>query len=318
MILETPRTRPVLREQPMPTPGPAEVRVDLLAAALNHRDLFITQGQYPGVRTPVVLGSDGVGMLDGQRVLIQPGLDWGPRMDVQSAEYAILGTPHDGTFAETIAVPRANVYACPDYLSDAEAAALPLAGLTAYRALFNRGAALPGETVLVTGIGGGVATLAVQMAAAYGCRVMVTSSSDDKLAFAKTLGAEAGVRYTDPDWIEQLEELSGGIDVVVDGAGGEGFSQLIRIMRPGGRIAFYGGTRGKFAPISPQAIFWKQITLAGSTMGSPQEFELMLKFVQAHQIRPVVDSVRPLAELNDALDRMEAGAQRGKLVVSIV
>ncbi len=311
------KERPVGREWTTPTPNEGELLVELRAAALNHRDLYITQGLYPGVRPPVVLGSDGVGVIGERRVLIQPGLGWGEREDAQSGAYTILGNPRDGTFAEAIAIPEENVFDCPAYLDDAEAAALPLAGLTAYRALFTRGAAKAGETVLITGAGGGVASVAIQFAVAHGCRVLVTSSTSEKLAFAKTLGAEAGVKYTDPDWIDQLRKLTDGIDVVIDSAGGEGFGQLIPLLAPGGRMVFYGGTRGKFPPISPQALFWKQLTLAGSTMGSPREFAAMLGFAERHQIRPTVDSIHPLAELNGALDRMHAGAQRGKLVLSI-
>ncbi len=317
LVLRAPKQRPTLSEHPEPVAGSQEVIVDLLAAALNRRDLYITLGQYPGVRTPVVLGSDGVGILDGQRVILQPGLHWGNTEAYQSADYTILGTPADGTFAERIAVPEANVRSCPGHLSDAEAAALPLAGLTAYRALKTRGAAATGETVLVTGAGGGVAGLAIQFATALGCCVFATSSRDEKLAFAKTLGAANGVCYTDPEWIDQLRALTGGIDVVIDGAGGEGFSQLIPLMKAGGRMVFYGGTRGKFAPISPQALFWKQITIAGSTMGSPGEFVEMLGFVERHQLRPAVDSIRPLAEADAAFDRMAAGEQSGKLVLQI-
>lgn len=316
-VIQGLKERPTLQEWPWPTVKAGEVIVQLRAAALNHRDLYITQGLYPGVRPPVVLGSDGVGMVDGRRVVIQPGLDWGGREDVQSEQYTILGNPRDGTFAEAVRLPMDSIYPCPGYLSDAEAAALPLAGLTAYRALLTRGAAKAGETVLVTGAGGGVASVAIQFATALGCQVMVTTSTSEKLAFAKTLGAQAGVNYQDSDWLDQLKVLSGGIDVVVDGAGGEGFGQLINLMNPGGRMVFYGGTRGKFPPISPQALFWKQLTLAGSTMGSPREFAAMLGFAETHQIKPTVDSVRPLSDLNDALDRMHIGEQRGKLVLSI-
>ncbi len=317
LVLQAPKQRPTFSEHPQPVAGSGEVIVDLVAAALNHRDLYITQGSYPGVRTPVVLGSDGVGRLNGRRVILQPGLGWGALESHQSRDYTILGTPADGTFAEQLALPRENVLDCPDYLTDVEAAALPLAGLTAYRALMVRGAAQAGETVLVTGAGGGVASLTIAFAVALGCRVIVTSSREDKIAFAKTLGAVGGVRYTDEDWVTQLKELTGGVDVVVDGAGGEGFSQLVSVMKPGGRMAFYGGTRGTFGPISPQALFWKQITLAGSTMGSPADFAAMLSFAERHQIRPTVDSVRPLAEGNAALDRMAAGEQCGKLVLQI-
>ena len=316
MVMTALMQRPQLQDIQPPRAAPGEVVVDLLAAALNHRDLYITQGLYPGVQVPIVLGSDGVGVHQGQRVLIQPGLKWGEREDVQGADYEILGMPHDGTFAEAIAVPQDNLFACPAYLTDEQAAALPLAGLTAYRALFVRGQAQQGETVLVTGAGGGVAIMAVQLAVAAGCKVFVTSSSLAKVAFAKTLGAQGGVIYTHEDWIVDLKSISGGLDVIIDGAGGAGFSQLVPLVQPGGRMVFYGGTQGKFAPMSPQTLFWRQISMFGSTMGSPRDFAAMVGFAEAHQIKPVVDSVRPLAELNDALDRMAAGKQQGKLVVT--
>ena len=181
----------------------------------------------------------------------------------------------------------------------------------------TRACAKTGDTVIVTGAGGGVALFAVQFAVAHGCRVFVTSSSDEKIAFAKTLGAEGGVRYTEPDWDKQLKSLTGGVDAVVDGAGGEGFARLSKLMKPGGRMAFYGGTAGKIPGLSPQVLFWRQVTIAGSTMGSPREFGAMLNFVTEHEIRPVVDSVRPLEELGDALDRMKGGKQRGKLVLKV-
>ena len=304
-------------DYPHPQPEADEVAVRIRAAALNHRDLYITQGLYPGVRVPVVLGSDGVGELDERRVLLQPGLAWGEREDAQAPAYHVLGMPTDGTFAEWTVVPRANVYDCPEHLTDAEAAALPLAGLTAFRALFTRASAKTGDTVLVTGAGGGVASFAVQFAVAAGCRVFVTSSRAENVAAAVAQGAAGGVDYTADGWTDELRSLSGGLDVVVDGAGGEGFAQLTRLMRPGGRMAFYGGTRGKIPGLSPQLLFWRQVTIAGSTMGSPREFARMLAFVAEHELRPVVDSIRPLADLDAALDRMAAGQQRGKLVLRI-
>ena len=291
--------------------------VRLKAAALNHRDLYMVQDLYPGMQLPCILGSDGVGHVDGRRVVLLPGLYWGNDERVQSSRYEVLGMPSAGTFAEYIALPHENIYDCPSHLSDTEAAALPLGGLTAYRALFTRGQANPGETVVVTGAGGGVALFAIQFAVAHGCKVYVTSSSEEKIAFAKTLGALGGVNYRDANFTKQLKQLTGGVDVVVDGAGGEGLAQLTKIMNPAGRLAFYGGTTGKIPALSPQLMFWRQLTLAGSTMGSPREFAAMLELVRKHKLRPVVDSVRPLAELGDALKRMEAGEQRGKLVVSI-
>ncbi len=317
MVLNAVGEQPVLTEVELPKLEAGEVLVKLKAAALNHRDVYITQGLYPAIKTPSILGSDGVGELDGKRVVLLPGLKWGDRDDVQALDYEVLGMPHDGTFAEYIAIPEASVYPCPEHLTDAEAAAFPLAGLTGYRALMTRASAKTSDTVLVTGAGGGVATMVIQLAVALGCAVYVTSSSTEKIAFAKTLGAKGGVNYTDDDWIDQLKGMTEGLDVVVDGAGGEGFSKLSKLMKPGGRMAFYGGTRGTIPKLNPQVLFWRQVTIAGSTMGSPKEFEAMLTFVSKHKIRPVVDSVRPLEELPAALARMDAGEQRGKLVVTM-
>ena len=299
------------------------VIVDVIAAALNRRDLYITQGLYPGIETPAVLGSDAVGLVQGKRVVIQPGLRWGNDEHVQAAEYEVLGMPTNGTLAEHVVVPSDNVYACPNHLTDVEAAALPLAGLTAYRALVtkalagNAASAGKPKTVVVTGAGGGVATFAIQFAAALGHEVYVTSSADEKIAFAKTIGAKGGVKYTDTDWTSELRELTGGIDAVVDGAGGQGLTSLTKLMRPGGRLAFYGGTTGSIPKLSPQLLFWRQLTLCGSTMGSPREFAAMLALVSKYEVRPVVDSVSPLSEANDALEKMNSGNQTGKLVLRI-
>ncbi len=317
MVLNAVGEKPVLTEVDLPQVKDGEVIVKLKAAALNHRDVYITQGLYPAIKTPTILGSDGVGELDGARVVLLPGLKWGDREDVQALDYEVLGMPHDGTFAEYIAIPKASVYPCPVHLSDAEAAAFPLAGLTGWRALMTRASAKTSDTVMVTGAGGGVATMVIQLAVALGCDVYVSSSSAEKIAFAKTLGTKGGVNYTEDNWIAELKEMTGGLDVVVDGAGGEGFSKLSKLMKPGGRMAFYGGTRGTIPKLNPQILFWRQITIAGSTMGSPSEFAAMLDFVSKHKIHPVVDSVRPLAELPAALDRMDAGQQRGKLVVTM-
>lgn len=317
MVLKAVGEMPVLTEVELPKLQAGEVLVKLKAAALNHRDVYITQGLYPAIKTPCILGSDGVGEFEGERVVMLPGLKWGEREDVQAADYEVLGMPHDGTFAEYIAIPKTSVYSCPGHLTDAEAAAFPLAGLTGYRALMTRASAKTSDTVLVTGAGGGVATMVIQLAVALGCEVYVTSSSAEKIAFAKTLGAKDGVNYTEEGWEKELKAMTGGLDVVIDGAGGEGFSKLSKLMKPGGRMAFYGGTRGTIPKLNPQLLFWRQITIAGSTMGSPQEFEAMLAFVREHQIHPVVDSVRPLSELPAALSRMDAGEQRGKLVVTM-
>lgn len=294
-----------------------EEEVTLSAAALNHRDVWISKGMYPGIKVPCILGSDGVGTYQGRKVIINPGMNWGENKKVQDKSFSILGMPKNGTFAEMLSVEKKYIYDLPKHLTDTEGAALPLAGVTAYRALVTKCKPRNGETVLVTGIGGGVALFAMQYARAIGCRVFVSSSSPEKIEKALEMGCEGGVLYTKEDWHKDLLKLSGGIDVVIDGAGGEGFSRFPSIANPGGRIAFYGGTRGKIPKLSPQVIFWKQLSLFGSTMGSDQDFLDMVNFVDRHQIKPIVDSVYSLSEARKAFERMEKGGQFGKIVIDI-
>src|SRR5918992_1975954 len=227
----------VYEEVPEPERGPGKTAVRLRAAAVNRRDLFATQGQYPGV-TPDILpkipGSDGSGEVvargegaegpdEGTEVVINPALYWGDNPRMPGKEYRILGIPDDGTFAQFVRVPAENVFPKPSHLSHEEAAALPLAALTAYRALVTRGGVKEGETVVVPGIGSGVATFLVQMAAALGARVFVTSGSDEKIERAKEFGAEGGVNYNSEDWSKELRNMTGGVDLCVDGVGGEVF-----------------------------------------------------------------------------------------------
>jgi zinc-binding alcohol dehydrogenase/oxidoreductase len=300
-----------------PEPGPGEVVVGLKAAALNHRDLFITQGLYPGIKTPGILGSDGAGLLDGREVVLAPGKNWGTDARVQSTGYEILGMPGLGTFAGKIAVPHAAVHPKPGHLSMTEAAALPLAGLTAYRALFTQGAFQKGHKVLVTGGGGGVALFCLQFAVAGGGEVWVTSGDDEKIDRCKGLGAQGGVNYRETDWHKGLLKAAGEFDLIIDGAGGAGFGNLLRLAKPGGRISVYGGTQGMVPNFSPQLLFWKQLTICGSTMGNDAEFADMLKLVATHRIVPVIDQVFALSAGNEALKRMDQGAQFGKIVLSI-
>lgn len=295
-----------------------QVKVDIRAAALNHRDLWITKGMYPGIRPGIVLGSDAVGLVEGRRVIINPGLDWGSNEAVQSDSFRVLGMPDHGTFAEHIVIDRRYVYDCPPYLTDEEAAALPLAGVTAYRVLFARCGAKAGDKVLISGIGGGVALMAAQMAIAQGCEVWVTSGSEEKIQKAISLGAAGGVNYKADDWSKKLYGLTeGGVDVVIDSAGGEGFQHFIKLCKPGARIGFYGATLGKFQNLNPQLMFWRQISLLGSTMGSDRDFADMLAFVEKYELRPVVDSVYSLADHEAAFGRMEAGDQFGKIVLEV-
>jgi len=311
-----------------PRPGENEVVVRLKAAALNHRDVFIRQGLYAGIKLPVILGSDGAGevceagagvdpSLIGKQVVIFPCFDWGSDPRAQSGKFRIAGMPDDGTYAQLIRVPVANVAPKPKALTFEQAAALPLAGLTAYRAVVTRANVQAGEKVLVTGIGGGVATFALQVAASRGAQVFVTSGSDEKLARARELGATGGVNYHSADWGKEIVALTGGgPDVVVDSVGGETFNKAIEILRPGGRLVTYGATTGAASKMEIRRIFWKQLSLFGSTMGTSEEFGAMLKLYETG-LSPVVDKVFDLAEAAEAHRRMEEGGQFGKIVLRI-
>ncbi len=300
-----------------PQPKADEVVVDLKAAALNHRDVYITQDLYPGITVPIILGSDGVGLLDGKEVILNPGKGWSGNQAYAPMNYTILGLPKHGTFAQKIAIGADRVHAKPAHLSWTEAAALPLAGLTAYRALFTRGELTADKKVLITGIGGGVALTALQFALAAGAEVYVTSGSDEKIEKAVSLGAKAGVNYKTEDWNKRLLEKAGPMDVIIDSAGGDGFSKLLRLCNYGANIVTYGGTRGKVNGLSPQAIFWKQVNIKGSTMGSDEEFAAMLQFVSEKKVKPIVDQVFKIEEGATAFDRMDKGLQFGKLVLEI-
>lgn len=314
------------REDPVANAGRAVVK--LKAAALNRRDFWITQGMYPGVEAPCVLGSDGAGVVEsiglgvdaswvGRDVVINPGIDWGRSALAQDGKFKILGMPGDGTFAERVNVPAAQLAAKPEHLSWPEAAALPLAGLTAYRAVFTQGGLESGQTVLITGIGGGVAVFALQFAVAAGAKALVTSSSADKLARASALGAAAGANYKEEGWAAALGKEHGPVDLVIDGAGGEGYNDLLDLVKPGGRVVNYGATAGPPRKLDMFKLFWKQLHLIGSTMGSPEDFAAMVSFVNEHQIKPVVDQVAPLAEGAELVASMAGSPQFGKLVLEI-
>ena len=320
--------RLALDEAPDPVPGPGEAVVALRAAALNHRDAWIRKGLYAGITLPIILGSDGAGEVadvgpgvdpswGGRHVVINPSLGWGDDARVQGPSYRILGLPDDGTYAERVKVPAENLFAKPAALSWEAAAAIPLAGLTAYRALVTRAQVQRGETVLITGIGGGVATFALLIAAHLGARVIVTSGSDGKLERAGRLGAAGGVNYTNEAWAKQAQALcDGGPDVIVDSAGRDVFPALLDIVKPGGRIVTFGATTGSASAIEVRRVFWKQLSILGSTMGTPDEFAAMLALFDG-PLAPVVDRVYPLAAAPDAHRRMDAADQFGKIVLKI-
>lgn len=309
-----------------PQPAPGEVRVRLLAAALNRRDLYVTQGLYPNIALPVVLGSDGCGVVDAlgadvrdidldARVVINPMLDWGGDEGAWDPSTAnILGMPHQGTLAEYVCVPANNIYAAPSTLSDEEAAALPLAGLTAYRALVTRGRLRAGERVLLPGIGGGVQTFALLFAKAMGAHVVVTSGSDEKLERARALGADETYNYrSDEAWFKTARKTP--VDLVVDSSGGDTLQHSLECVKTGGRVVIYGGTRPQ-ATIRLFSVFWKHVDVLGTSMGSPHDFRAMLAQFDG-SMRPVVDHTYSLANGAQAVERLAASDQFGKIVVRI-
>ncbi len=318
----------LIEEITTPTVADNEVLVQIKCSALNHRDVWIQKGQYAGLQFPIVLGSDGAGVVLqfgkavdakwlNQEVIIDPSIDWGNNEKVQQRNYQVLGLPKNGTFAQYVTVPALNVHAKPRHLNWQDAAALPLAGITAYRSLFVRGGLQKGEKVLITGIGGGVALIALQMAVAAGAQVFVTSGKDEKINKAKKLGAQEGIQYKTENWWKLLLEKAGTFDLIIDSAAGDSFSKLVDLASPGGRIVFYGGTHGTINNLSPQKIFWKQLSILGSTMGSPTDFANMLTFFQTHQLKPIVESVFSFAQINEAFAKMNAGEQFGKIVLEI-
>ena len=317
----------VLEDVPDLQPGPGEVVVDLKAAALNRRDVFVRKG-VAKVPLPLTPGSDGAGVVsaigdgvkgvaDGDEVIILPSLAWGDDQRAPGPRFRILGGPDQGTYAQQIVIPAENVYARPGRLSWHEAAALPLAGLTAWRALFSRARVQPGETVLVIGIGGGVATFAMHLAKAAGCKVVVTSSSDEKLAKAAALGADVGVNYATAgdEWAAAVKEANGGgVDVVIDSVGST-WAGSVDSCAPGGRVVVFGGTGGAKVEMMVRPMTLGQVSLLGTTMGSPMEFGQLLAAVDTQSWVPVIDSVRPLADAAAAHEREEAGLHFGKLVL---
>lgn len=318
----------IIKEVETPVVTDNQVLIRLAYSSLNHRDVWIQKGQYAGPKAGLILGSDGVGEVVetgsnvdsawiGKTVIINPSHEWGDNPAAFGDQFKILGNPEPGTFAEYISVDVKYVHEKPAHLTDIEAAALPLAGITTYRALFTRAALKPGEQVLITGIGAGTALLALQFAIAAGAKVYVTSGSQDKIEKAKILGAIDGFNYKEENWFRKAKELTGGFDVVLDSASGQGFGNLLETAKPGGRIVFFGGTDGPIGNIIPNKVYWRNLSILGTTMGTLQEFDDMLAFTAAKAIKPVVDKVFPsLADAQQAFDYMHEGKQFGKIVLT--
>jgi zinc-binding alcohol dehydrogenase/oxidoreductase len=265
-----------------------------------------------------VPGSDGAGTFGGRDVIINPSLDWGGDPDYFSPDFRILGMPDHGTFSDAVVVPEENLFDKPEHLSWVEAAALPVCGVTAYRAMMTRGRAKAGERMLITGIGGGVASMALLFGVALGMDVWVTSSADHKIDLALLHGASGGANYTRSSWDKELgDKLNGKFDLVIDGAGGADFSKIVHLMNPRGRMVIYGGTRGAIEDLSPQRIFWKQLDILGSTMGSALDFSHMVAFVNLNKIKPIISHTFPLSSVNEAMALIATGDQFGKVCLDI-
>lgn len=317
-----------LIQAPVPKVEPGNVLVKVSAAALNKRDQFIRENKYPNIKYGSILGADAVGEIAevgegvnkknlGRKVIINPNINWGDNEAVQSRDYAILGMPSDGTFAEFVQVGFDRVHDIPKHLKDEEAASLPLGGLTAFRACFKQGDIKKGDNVLISGFGGGVAQFAFQFALAVGANVYVTSSSESKIKKAVDMGAVAGFNYREADWHKNLWQTKGGFDVVIDSAGGDQINTFVKLMRPAGRIVFYGATNGLPSSLDLYRMFWNQITLQGSTMGSDSEFKKMLAFVNKHKIVPVVESVFEFENIIKAFDEIASSSKVGKIVIKL-
>ncbi len=313
----------VLEEAPDPVAGPGDVLVRLRASALNHLDVWIRKG-LPSVPKPRILGADGAGIVEalgegvtgfepGERVVLNPGIEAG------GGRIHVIGEHRDGTNAELIAVPATNVHPIPEGLSFEEAAAFPLVFETAYRMLVTRAGLREGEWVLAWGIGGGVSTAALAIAKALGANVLATSSSDAKLELARELGADATVNHATGDVKEAVQGATGGrgIDVVVEHVGQATWATSLQVAAPGGRIAVCGATSGPNPPAALHRIWWKQLSILGSTMGTGEDFARAYELVGSGRARPVIDEVLPLEEIRAAHERLEAGEQLGKIVLTI-
>jgi zinc-binding alcohol dehydrogenase/oxidoreductase len=317
-----------LAQVPDPEPGPGEVVVALRAAALNRRDPWIwtTPGYCP---LPVTLGSDGAGVIAavadnvsdlavGDEVIFDATLGWGESEENPSDAFDILGAPLDGTFAQRVAVPAANVVAKPERLSWEESAALNLGGLTAWRAAVTCAEAAPGRSILVTGAGSGVSTFAVQIAVARGARVYVTSSTAEKLERARELGAAGGVSYRDAEWPQQLRDLAGGgLDAAIDSYGGPSWEGALQALRTGGTLVSFGDTSGAQTTLTTAEVYWQWRRILGTSMGSPREYRAMVAHAADARWRPVIDSVYGLDDYEAAIARLQDPGRFGKVVFTI-
>jgi len=322
-------------DRPEPQAGPGEVRIAIRAAALNHLDLFVRNG-IPDVPLPQIPGADGAGVVDavgsgvegfspGDRVLLQPGLYCNAcefcRKGEQSlcVRFGIVGEHVAGTFAEKIVVPARNVFPIPAHFSFEQGAAFPLVYQTAWRMIVGRAAVRAGETVLIHGAAGGVGGAAVEIALLAGARVFATTSGEEKARRLKEAGAEAVIDYTKEDVAKSVRTITGrrGVDVVVDSVGEKTWMSSLQAVVKGGRIVTCGATSGPNPKEEIRLIFWKHISILGSTMANDHEFRALLSAVAAGRLTPRIDRVFPLREASEAYRRLEEGKQHGKIVLAV-
>lgn len=311
-----------------PHPGPGEARVTLRAASLNHRELWISRGLYPGMALPTVLGADGAGIVAavgagvdstwvGREVVLYPALNWGDNEGHPGDGFGLLGMPGPGTIAQSICVPEASLFSKPAHLSHVQAAALPVAALTAFRALTVKADLKAGERLLITGVGGGVATFALLFGKAIGAKVFVTSGSDQTLGAARALGADGLLDYRDEQWGKALRAMAGAVDVVFDGAPAAAFPAYARCLATGARVVLYGSTGGPAFTVSAPELFLRHASILGTAMGSPRDFAAMLALVTTHRLEPVIDRVFAFEEAREALLHLGEGHRFGKVVIEI-
>ena len=315
-----------LEEVAKPAVGEGEVRVRIKAASINKRDYWISIGKYPDIKTDIILGSDGAGIVDeigegvsktwqDKAVIINPNINWGDNPDVQGKDYKILGMPANGTFAEYVVTKADRLCAMPGHLTFEEAAGLPLSALTAYRACIHHGEIEPEMKVLISGFGGGVAHFAFLFAKALGAAVSITSGHESNLIKAKELGAENGFNYHDENWIQAASMHVGGFDLIIDSAGGDQFNNLIQLLNPSGKIVFYGASNGLPTSLDLYRLFWKQGRIQGSTMGNDEEFTAMVQLVEKYKIAPLICRRYPFEQIGNAIKQMENTGMPGKTVI---
>ena len=319
----------IVKNVDTPEPGPGEVRVALHAAALNRRDLWITKDLYPKIQLPCTTGSDGAGVVDklgdgvapsllNQEVVIYPARDWGNDPRFPSPDFRILGMPDQGTFAEYICVDQKYIYPKPKHLSFAETASIPVAGLTAWRSVVTQGEINENHRVLITGAGGGVSSFALKWCVNLGAEVYVSSGSEEKISWARSLGATDGVDYHVEKCYKDLSRKVGGFDVIIDSSGGDSLNELLDSLKPGGRYVFYGATRlNPSQGLEMAKLFFRQLRLQGTSMGTQDEFRAMLDFMEHHAIHPAIHEIYALDDIVEVHLVMEKSAQRGKIVIDI-